>query len=289
VERSSEIITQVAPTGVRQFYDDARHLDRAVWVEALSVSTRRPSPASLLVALLFACLAPVGVVVATGLSGMSDDDRVETADGGDGGEGRDGSGGERDDLRASDGAGRAWSRAARGTTSSTVSSSTTTASTATTAPTTTAPAPSAPPSTAPATAPPTTAPPATSPPSLSTIEQVVVLVNEARASAGCGPVRLNAQLTAAAQAHSDDMAANGYFSHTSLDGRTFDERIRAAGYTGGYLGENIAQGQSGAQAVHDAWMSSAGHRRNILDCNFDAIGMGLHAATWTWTQDFGGA
>jgi uncharacterized protein YkwD len=242
-------------------------------------------------ALLFACLAPVGVVVATGLSGTADDDRVETADGGgDGGEGRDGEGGERDDLTASGDAERERSRAGRGTTSSTASSSTT-ASTATTAPpTTAAPAPTAPPATEPpATDPTSTAPPATSPPPApSTIEQVVVLVNQARAAAGCGPVRLNAQLTAAAQAHSDDMAANGYFSHTSLDGRTFDQRIRAAGYTGGYLGENIAQGQRGAQAVHDAWMSSSGHRRNILDCNFDAIGMGLHAATWTWTQDFGG-
>jgi uncharacterized protein YkwD len=259
-------------------------------VGALSVPTRRPSPAVLLAALLFACLAPVGVVVATGLSGTSDDDRVETADGGDGGERRDGTGGERDDLRASGDAQRERSRSGRGTTSSTVSSSTTTASTVTSAAPTTAPAPSAPPATEPpATTPPTTAPPTTSPPpSPSTIEQVVVLVNQARATAGCGPVRLNAQLTAAAQAHSDDMAANDYFSHTSLDGRTFDQRIRDAGYTGGYLGENIAQGQRGAEAVHDAWMSSPGHRRNILDCNYDAIGMGLHAATWTWTQDFGG-
>jgi uncharacterized protein YkwD len=249
------------------------------------VPSRRPSPIVLLAVLLLACLAPLGVVVATGLSGTADDDSVETADDG----GRDSAGGERDELLASGDSERQQTQLERGTTSSTAASTSTTASTTTSAPPTTAPTTTAPPPTdPPATEPPATAPPTTQPPAPSTIEQVVALVNQARASEGCGPVRLNEQLTAAAQAHSDDMAANGYFSHTSLDGRTFDQRIRDAGYTGGFLGENIAQGQRGAQAVHDAWMSSSGHRRNILDCNYDDIGVGLHAGTWTWTQDFGG-
>jgi uncharacterized protein YkwD len=271
---------------VRQFYDDARHVDRGGWVGASSVPTRRRSPVLLLAVLLLACLAPVGVVAATGLSGTVDDDSIETADGGD----RDGAGDERDELLASGDGERRQTQDERGTTSSTAASTSTTASTATSAPPATAPTSTAPPATdPPATEPPATAPPATQPPALSTIEQVVALVNQARESHGCGPVRLDEQLTAAAQAHSDDMAANGYFSHTSLDGRTFDQRIRDAGYTGGYLAENIAQGQSSAQAVHDAWMSSPGHRRNILDCNYDDIGMGLHTGTWTWTQDFGGS
>ncbi|HKY66945.1 MAG TPA: CAP domain-containing protein, partial [Acidimicrobiales bacterium] len=89
-----------------------------------------------------------------------------------------------------------------------------------------------------------------------------------------------------AQAHSDDMAANDYFSHDSLDGRSFADRMRAAGYPSPG-GENIAQGQQGPQAVHDAWMNSSGHRANILNCGFTTIGVGLHAGTWTWTQDFG--
>jgi uncharacterized protein YkwD len=249
------------------------------------VPSRGPSPVLLLCALLLACLAPVGVVVATGLaSSPIDGDGVETADGESGdGEG-DGApdalryGGEGSDARRS--LNRVDDRA----------SSTTIAPTTTEAPSTSAsstlPATTAPPATAPPTSPPT-APPAPPPPASAT-DQVVSLVNQARAAAGCGPVTVNGALTAAAQAHSDDMGVNGYFSHTSRDGRTFDQRIRAAGYGGGYVGENIAQGQRSARAVHDAWMASAGHRRNILDCGFTAIGVGLHAATWTWTQDFGG-
>ncbi|MGH9259730.1 MAG: CAP domain-containing protein, partial [Acidimicrobiales bacterium] len=41
------------------------------------------------------------------------------------------------------------------------------------------------------------------------------------------------------------------------------------------------------QAVHDAWMGSNGHRRNIVDCRFTAIGVGVNTSAWTWTEDFG--
>ncbi len=111
-------------------------------------------------------------------------------------------------------------------------------------------------------------------------------MNAARSQAGCGALTVDDRLTAAAQGHSDDMAAKGYFSHTSQDGRSFADRVRAAGYPSPG-GENIAQGQRSAQAVHDAWMNSEGHRQNILNCGFNTIGVGLHASTWTWTQNFG--
>ena len=115
---------------------------------------------------------------------------------------------------------------------------------------------------------------------------MVALANDARAQAGCGPLRVDARITAAAQAHSDDMAANHYFSHDSLDGRSFADRLRAAGYPSPG-GENIAQGQRTAQSVHQAWMNSSGHRANILNCGFATIGVGLNQTAWTWTQDFG--
>jgi uncharacterized protein YkwD len=152
---------------------------------------------------------------------------------------------------------------------------------ATTAQPTTTAAPPPPTTAAP---PPTTAPPP--PPPASAADQVVALANEARAQAGCGPLRVDARITAAAQAHSDDMAANDYFSHDSLDGRSFADRLRAAGYPSPG-GENIAQGQRSAQSVHQAWMNSSGHRANILNCGFTTIGVGVNQTAWTWTQDFG--
>jgi len=133
-------------------------------------------------------------------------------------------------------------------------------------------------------------------------DQVVILVNQQRAAgASCGgtpyaPVAaltMNSSLRAAAQEHSFDMAANDYFSHTSLDGRTFDQRIHNAGYFGSYLGENIAAGQPTPASVVAAWMASTGHCVNIMTGSFTAVGVGYAFSSSStyhayWTMDFGG-
>ena len=134
--------------------------------------------------------------------------------------------------------------------------------------------------------------PAPKPPSGTGVTgQFLSLVNSERAKAGCGAVRSNSALQRAAQGHSADMAAKNYFSHTSKDGRTFADRIRAAGYGGGTIGENIAAGQSTASAVMRSWLASSGHRANILNCAFTAMGVGYAKGGsygHYWTQDFGG-
>ncbi|QTD96520.1 sigma-70 family RNA polymerase sigma factor [Streptomyces cyanogenus] len=122
-----------------------------------------------------------------------------------------------------------------------------------------------------------------------TVAQVVALVNKERATAGCGPVTEDPQLDKAAQGHSDDMAARGFFDHTNPDGAGPGERITAAGYRWSTYGENIARGQQTPQAVMDSWMNSPGHRANILNCSFKNIGVGVHdgqGGPW-WTQAFG--
>ncbi|CAM2781658.1 CAP domain-containing protein [Saccharomonospora xinjiangensis] len=116
--------------------------------------------------------------------------------------------------------------------------------------------------------------------------RVVALVNAERADAGCRSVRVDGRLAGAAQGHSDDMAENGYLSHTSQDGRSFSERIEAEGYPSP-AAENIAMGMSTPEAVMDAWMASDGHRRNILNCEIAAIGVGVNPDGWYWTQNFG--
>lgn len=121
--------------------------------------------------------------------------------------------------------------------------------------------------------------------------QVLALVNDERARAGCGSLSTSSALQRAAQGHSADMAANDYFSHDSQDGRTFADRIRAAGYTGGAIAENIAAGQSTASSVVKSWMNSSGHRANILNCSYRYLGVGYAKGGSYgsyWTQDFGG-
>ena len=132
-------------------------------------------------------------------------------------------------------------------------------------------------------------PTATTPRPPAPATQILARVNAERAKAGCKAVVLDPRLTAAAAGHAQDMATNNYFSHTSRDGRSFVDRIKAQGYPVP-RSENIAAGQPTVTAVMDAWMASAGHRANILDCT--AVAMGAASAKGGtygiyWVQDFG--
>jgi uncharacterized protein YkwD len=129
----------------------------------------------------------------------------------------------------------------------------------------------------------------TPPPAAGPVAEVLRLVNVERAKAGCNALTTDSRLAAAAQAHSADMAANNYFSHTGRNGSDVSDRVEAAGYRWSAVGENIAKGQPTPAAVMQAWMNSSGHRANILHCRYRNIGIGLANAgrSPVWTQDFG--
>ena len=103
----------------------------------------------------------------------------------------------------------------------------------------------------------------------------------------------NDKLTVAAEGHSQDMAAKNYFSHTSADGRTLAERVTATGYAWSTLGENIAAGYPGVNAVMDAWIASPGHCANLMNAGFAEVGVvcvpGVAGDTFStyWTMDLG--
>ncbi|MEU0954620.1 CAP domain-containing protein [Streptomyces niveus] len=119
---------------------------------------------------------------------------------------------------------------------------------------------------------------------------VVALTNAERTAARLRPLAGDPRLTAAAQAHSDEMVGRGFYSHTSPDGRQPWDRAAAAGCTHRGIGENIACGQRSAAEVVRGWMESPGHRANILKPDFTHIGIGFRgggeAGTY-WTQLFG--
>ena len=139
---------------------------------------------------------------------------------------------------------------------------------------------------------PSTKPPA---PSGGAEAQVLQLTNAERAKAGCGPLRTNSSLTRAADLHATDMVVHHYFDHNSQDGRSPFDRMKAAGFKGGSMAENIAVGYRSASAVVKGWMNSEGHRKNILNCDYTMIGIGYDSgqvkSEWgngSWVQDFGG-
>ncbi len=106
----------------------------------------------------------------------------------------------------------------------------------------------------------------------------IALLNAERATQGKSPVTVNSHLTTAAYLHSQDMAEQNYFNHTSLDGRTFVQRIVAAGYTNySSLAENIAYayGAPDEARVFGMWKGSSGHYANMMG-DFNEAGLGVY-------------
>lgn len=85
------------------------------------------------------------------------------------------------------------------------------------------------------------------------------------------PLAMNKSLLASARAHSEDMYARKYFAHSDPDGNDPFQRMAAAGYSGGQLGENIAAGSSHTAAsledllMRDPNYPGRGHRVNLLN------------------------
>ena len=114
------------------------------------------------------------------------------------------------------------------------------------------------------------------------VRATLCTINSQRWDAGLGPLKLNRKLSKAARRHARDMDQRNYFSHDSLGGGSFVDRIRSAGYLNGArswtVGENLAWGTHGSSAprtITRMWMNSPGHRANILSPSFREIGIGV--------------
>jgi hypothetical protein len=99
--------------------------------------------------------------------------------------------------------------------------------------------------------------------------------NNERTGNGLGSLRLNAQLSQAAQAKAADMVADNYWAHTSPSGKTPWTFINAAGYSYTTAGENLAYGFATSSETIAGWMNSPGHRANILNTSYRDVGFGI--------------
>ena len=123
-------------------------------------------------------------------------------------------------------------------------------------------------------------------------------VNAARAAYGFAPIVLDDTISAAASAHAWDQATNGYFSHTGLNGSTRDSRLRAAGVSFVWGGENqcYLMGRSEqatldwchAQFMAEPYPGQWNHIANILNPNARRMGVGIATvgSTTVITWDF---
>jgi len=129
------------------------------------------------------------------------------------------------------------------------------------------------------------------------IGELVTLINGYRAENSLGPLVTSPALTQAAQWMSEDMAGNGYLSHTDSLGRGNLGRLAAFGYDctayNTWCGENLAAGTATASETLDAWRNSAGHNDLLLNADFAALGIGCayngdSTYGWYWVIELGG-
>jgi uncharacterized protein YkwD len=128
-------------------------------------------------------------------------------------------------------------------------------------------------------------------------EWIFYFTNEIRQRSGLHPLAKEGTLSAIAQAYSNDMLRRGFFSHTNPEGLSVKDRLSP--YFSGSIdsmGENIWEGsnlsvansEALARYIMNSWMSSSGHRENILDADYTYLGVGVTAAgrEIRATQDF---
>jgi uncharacterized protein YkwD len=108
-----------------------------------------------------------------------------------------------------------------------------------------------------------------------TKDSVITLVNEARAKASLSVLSENSHLSQAAKSKAEDMIKKDYFAHNSVDGKTPWYWIEKAGYDYKYAGENLAVNFTSAETQQEAWMKSETHRKNILNKNYQEIGVAV--------------
>lgn len=113
---------------------------------------------------------------------------------------------------------------------------------------------------------------------------LINLANVSRTQNNLGLLTTNDELTQAALAKANDMFAHQYFAHTSPDGKTPWDFIKAINYEYNYAGENLAIGYSDNNELHNAWMNSPSHRENILNPNYRDIGMASVSGVYQGSQ-----
>jgi hypothetical protein len=108
-----------------------------------------------------------------------------------------------------------------------------------------------------------------------TSSELIEMTNKDRIANGLKPLSLSPQLVEAAQKKALDMLNKDYFAHTSPSGLTPWYWLDKVGYKYSTAGENLAKDFLESEYVHDAWMDSPSHRANILNKNYQDIGIAV--------------
>jgi uncharacterized protein YkwD len=109
---------------------------------------------------------------------------------------------------------------------------------------------------------------------------VIAEMNRVRASHGLRTLTVRPRLQNAGSGHASNLAKHGVFTHDWSNGTPFGTWIGwywpGPGFGSWSAGENLfwAGPVTNAKAVVAAWMASPGHRANILNKSWRAMGVG---------------
>ena len=112
-------------------------------------------------------------------------------------------------------------------------------------------------------------------------QKIIALTNDIRQQYGLSLLKENPLLDAAAKQKAEDMSQNNYFSHNSPTGVKPWYWITKSGYNYHYAGENLAMNFIDSEEVVRAWLNSPGHRENLLNKNYQDIGIAILPADFS--------
>jgi uncharacterized protein YkwD len=117
--------------------------------------------------------------------------------------------------------------------------------------------------------------------------EFVKLINQERTERGLGPLLMDDRLTLAARRHTELMIGKHELTHKLVDEQVLRDRVALTGIDFEIAGENVAY-DADTPHSHDAFMHSPGHRANILNPKFNAVGIGvMRSGNLMWvTEDF---
>jgi len=113
-----------------------------------------------------------------------------------------------------------------------------------------------------------------------TPENIVSAVNKEREVRNIQPLKVNSKLQNAAGNKSTDMIVRNYFEHYAYS-LTPWQFIANQNYDYSVAGENLAMGFSSSEGVVNAWMNSPAHRANLLNSEFEEVGVGVVKGEYT--------
>lgn len=116
------------------------------------------------------------------------------------------------------------------------------------------------------------------------VEKVIELTNLKRQERGLPALAVNSKLSQAAGKKAEDMFANNYWAHNSPTGKQPWSFFKEVGYQYTFAGENLARDFMESSEVVEAWMNSPSHRDNIVNSNYQEIGLAVVNGTINGAQ-----